>query len=118
MAKDDKKDGILSFIGSDVEIEGAISFVNSIRIDGTVNGDIISETGTLVVGRTADIKGNIRVGAATIMGVVNGNISARERVDAFPPAEIKGDIAAPIIGLENGVTFSGNCKIIPKSSFK
>jgi len=52
------------------------------------------------------------------MGVVVGNITARERVDAYPPAKIKGDITAPFIGLEKGIEFSGNCKISPKHSSK
>jgi len=47
MTKETKKNAILSFIGTDVEVEGAIKFTSSIRIDGKVNGDVTGENGPL-----------------------------------------------------------------------
>ena len=118
MGKDDKKESVLSFIGPDIEIQGNIHFAKNLRIDGTLVGDILSEGGALVVGKSARVNGDIKVDTATIMGVINGKITARKRVDAFPPAKIKGDIISPIIGLEKGVEFSGNCEITPKHAIK
>ena len=118
MGQTDKKDSVLSFIGSDIEVKGNIAFNKSLRVDGAVTGKITSDTGSLVVGQTARIKGDIKVGSITVMGTVTGKIIARDRVDAFPPAKIKGNILAPVIGLEKGVEFSGNCEIIPKHAIK
>ena len=113
MEKEGKKETVLSFLGADVEIQGTILFLHNLRIDGSLNGDVISENGRLVVGRTAEVNGNIQAADVTVMGRVNGNITALERVDAFPPATISGDIKSPVIGLEKGVAITGKCTVIP-----
>jgi cytoskeletal protein CcmA (bactofilin family) len=52
------------------------------------------------------------VGTAVIKGTVNGHIQAAERIEIHPPAKITGDIQAPVVSIETGVVFNGNCSMV------
>jgi cytoskeletal protein CcmA (bactofilin family) len=109
MLKKKKSDTITTFIGSDANIDGTIEFDGTIRIDGKVTGKIFSKGGTLIIGEKAVIQARIEVDAAIIMGEVNGTIDANDRIEAYPPCRVNGDIQAPVISIEPGVVFNGNC---------
>lgn len=110
MKKERKVDSISTFLGHDASIEGKINFKGTIRLDGNLQGSITSkEGGTIIVGEKAVVNADIRVGMAIIMGEVNGTVIAGERLEVYPPGRIIGDIQAPVISIEAGGKFNGNC---------
>jgi cytoskeletal protein CcmA (bactofilin family) len=109
MKKDKKGEAISTFLGPDAEIEGAIAFQGSIRLDGKLRGDISSDQGTLIVGESGQIEAAVKVDTVIVKGVVTGTIQARERIELHPPARVTGDIAAPVIAIAAGVVFNGKC---------
>ena len=100
------KGSISTFLGPEAFIEGTIHFENTIRLDGRVKGVVKGEDGTLIVGKTADIEAEIHGGAAIIMGRVRGTIVAEKRIEIYAPAEVTGDIRAPVVSMEKGVRFN------------
>ena len=111
MKKKEHADHISTLLGVGTAIEGTLVFKDTIRLDGRVNGKILSEKGTLIIGERAVVEAQIRVGTAIIKGTVNGHIQAAERIDVYPPAKITGDIQAPVVSIETGVFFNGNCSM-------
>jgi cytoskeletal protein CcmA (bactofilin family) len=109
MKKKEDTDHISTLLGVGTTIEGTLAFKDTIRLDGTVTGKIVSEKGTVIIGERAVVEAQIRVGSAVVKGTVNGHIQAAERIDVYPPAKINGDIQAPVISIETGVFFNGNC---------
>jgi cytoskeletal protein CcmA (bactofilin family) len=109
MKKKNRSEAVSTFIGSDARIEGTIGFDGTIRVDGKVMGKICSAGGTLIVGEGAVVHAEIEVDAAIIMGEVNGTIVASDRIEAYPPCRMSGDIQAPVISIEAGVVFNGSC---------
>src|SRR5436309_9330086 len=63
------------FLSSEVSIEGDLSFRNELLIDGKVNGKI-NATGTLIVGKSARIRGEVRAKSVTVQGRIDGNVFA------------------------------------------
>lgn len=112
MKKKESADHISTLLGVGTTIEGTLSFKDTIRLDGAVSGKIVSEKGTVIIGERAVVEAQIRVGTAIVKGTVNGHIQAAERIDVYPPAKITGDIQAPVISIETGVIFSGNCSMV------
>ena len=104
-----KIDTITTFLGVDANIEGKIEFEGIIRVDGKVKGNIFSESGTVIIGEKAVIKADINVGVAIIMGDVNGIINAKDKIEVYPPGKVTGDIQAPVISIDAGAVFNGNC---------
>ncbi len=102
-------DQISTLLGIGTIIEGTLVFQDTIRLDGKVNGKIISEKGTLIVGERATLEAEIQVGTAIVNGTVNGHIRATERIDIHAPAKVTGNIHAPVVSIETGVAFNGKC---------
>ena len=111
MKKDKGSDRISTFIGADASIDGTIEFKGTIRVDGAVKGKISSNSGTVVVGEKAVVNAEVNVNVAVIMGELNGTINARERIEVYPPGKVGGDINAPVISIEPGGIFNGNCEM-------
>jgi len=109
MLRRKKKKEIDTFLGSQTQIQGTINFEGGMRIEGQFEGDIISKTGDIIVGPQANIKGDLKVGSALVMGEVNGCIDAEIRIEIHPPGKMIGDIRAPFILIDPGVVFNGQC---------
>lgn len=119
-----KSDSISTFLGPDASVEGTLAFQGTIRLDGRVKGSIKSGGGTVIVGEKAIVEAKITVGVAIIMGQVNGFIDATDRIEIYPPGRMVGDIKAPVISIDEGGIFNGNCTMqsesqpAPKTTFK
>ena len=111
MKKEKQAEALSTFLGTDTTIEGTIDFKNTIRLDGKVKGMVQSSGGTLIVGEGAVIQADVNVGSAIIKGEINGSIMASKQIEVYPPAKIIGDIEAPVVAIESGVTFNGNCRM-------
>jgi cytoskeletal protein CcmA (bactofilin family) len=93
-----------------VSIKGSIKLVNSLLIDGEVEGTIDS-TGTLTIGEHARIRGEIRAKSVKVRGAVEGNIFVTERCELQAGCTLRGDIEAPRLMVEENATFLGSAKI-------
>jgi cytoskeletal protein CcmA (bactofilin family) len=103
-----------AFLGKDTEFEGKLSFSGAVRIDGSFKGEILTE-GTLVVGETANLEADVQASHIIVSGEVRGNIAAENRIEVHAPGKIVGNIEAPIITIDEGVVFEGNCRMQKQS---
>jgi cytoskeletal protein CcmA (bactofilin family) len=101
-----------NILNSDVEVKGTLKFSGELTFDGKLEGDINSD-GTLQLGDNAVVKGNINAGNVVIRGKVTGNVIAKEKIDIKSKTELFGDIRAPRLAIEEGVTFVGKSDINP-----
>jgi len=108
-----KKDEINAFLGNHTEFEGKLSFKGAVRIDGRFTGEIFTE-GTLIVGQSATIKSEIHVSNIIVSGEIRGNIIADNRIEIHAPGKVFGNIQAPVVVIDEGVTFEGNCRMQKK----
>ena len=99
-------------LNSDVELKGTLKFAGELTFDGKLDGDINSD-GTLSLGDNAVVKGNINVNTVVMRGKVNGNVTAKEKIDIKSKTELFGDIRAPKLVIEEGVTFVGKTEVNP-----
>ena len=111
MKKEKKIDAVSTFLGHDVIFDGIINFKGTIRLDGKVKGKVVSDDGTVIIGDKATVEAEIAVETVIIKGSVNGNIQARDRIEAYPPARISGELQAPTISIDSGVVFNGTCSM-------
>ncbi|MGD9611858.1 MAG: polymer-forming cytoskeletal protein [Kiritimatiellia bacterium] len=103
-----------SVIGSDVEIIGTIKSSGSVRLDGKLEGELLCG-GNAVLGKGAQVKGNVTATSVTIEGKINGNILAKDKIEMKATATVNGDIKARRLSVEDGVTFVGRSEVNPNS---
>lgn len=101
---------IIAFLGKGTEFKGVITYQGTVRVDGHVEGEIITE-GTLIVGETALIKAEISAGTVISGGKIVGNITASEKIQLLPSAVLEGSMKSPVIAMEEGVRFNGTCQM-------
>ena len=106
------KDGTMSgFVGGGTVLSGEAVFKGMLRVDGHLTGRVTSENGTLIVSSGGQVDADINVAAAKINGVVNGDVVARERLELGRTAQVYGDIRTPVLVIEEGAVFEGNCRM-------
>ena len=99
-------------LNSDVEIKGNLRFTGELTFEGKLEGEIASD-GTLHLGDSAVVTGNINVGSITVRGRVNGNVTAKDKIEIKSKTELFGDIRASKLAVEEGVTFVGKTEVNP-----
>ena len=78
------------------------------ELDGEITTD-----GVLNLGEKGSVTGNISAQAVVVRGKVNGNITAKEKIDIKSKAEVFGDIKSAKLVIEEGVTFVGKTEVNP-----
>ncbi|HXS67533.1 MAG TPA: polymer-forming cytoskeletal protein [Candidatus Polarisedimenticolia bacterium] len=99
-------------LASDVEIKGNLKFSGELTFDGKIDGEIQTD-GILNLGDSAVVNGNINAQNVVVRGKINGNITAKEKIDIKTKAELFGDIRASKLSVEEGVTFVGKTEVNP-----
>jgi cytoskeletal protein CcmA (bactofilin family) len=100
-----------SVLSRDLKIIGDLASDGEIHLDGTVDGDM--RTKMLLVGETAEIKGEINADSVTVHGRISGQIKARS-VHLARTAHVVGDILHEDLSIETGAFLEGHCKrIVP-----
>ena len=103
-----------SVIGSDVEIIGTVKSSGSVRLDGKLEGELQCG-GNAILGKSAQVKGNVTATSVSIEGKINGNILAKDKIEMKATATVNGDIKARRLSVEDGVTFVGRSEVNPNS---
>jgi len=96
-------------------IKGDMTVITSIRIDGTVEGNI-NCAAKLVLGESGKIIGNILSHNAEIEGHIEGELVIQERLVLKSSARITGNINTQSIIIEEGAIFDGVCQMKNTSS--
>jgi cytoskeletal protein CcmA (bactofilin family) len=101
---------IVAFLGKGTEFKGMITYDGTIRIDGKVEGEIITQ-GTLIVGESAVIQAEISAGSIICGGKITGNIQAHQKVHLLSKAVLSGSVTTPNLIIDEGVSFNGRCEM-------
>jgi len=101
---------IKAFLGEGTEFKGTLFFEGTVRIDGRLEGEIVSQD-LLIVGEPAFIKAQIEVGTVVNSGKIVGSICAKKKVELLPPSRVVGTIKTPALIIAEGATFNGNCEM-------
>jgi len=99
-------------LNSDVEIKGNVKFAGELTLEGKLEGEVNSD-GTLIIGETGTVNGNVSAGTVSVRGKINGNITARDKIEIKSKAEVFGDIRSAKLAIEEGVTFVGKTEVNP-----
>ena len=105
---------VVTIVGAGTFIKGEINCKGTIRVEGDVEGRILSDD-TIVIHETGRVKADLTAGQVIVGGQVHGNILAHERIEVTAKGQILGDITAPRVSIAEGVLFEGHCTMKPVS---
>ncbi|HEY8892714.1 MAG TPA: polymer-forming cytoskeletal protein [Clostridium sp.] len=102
---------IETLIGQQCYIIGSLTGNGLLKIDGSIDGDLICED-DVMLGETGHIKGNTICNNAYINGIINGNISCKNTLTIESYGKVRGDISVKKLLISEGGILEGNCTMI------
>ena len=108
-----RNDAKMAYQTPDCKITGTVKFDGPMRVDGKVDGKIITDNGDLVIGETGTVNADINTKSAIVEGRVDGKITASDKVVLKQKAHLIGDLQAKTLVVEEGVVFVGRCNVKP-----
>ena len=103
-----KETQISTIIGMGAECNGDFSSSGSVRIDGTVNGNVIVAD-TVIVGASGCIHGDINSQKVIVGGEVYGYLNVPEKVELTSTARVIGDLTTSGLVIDEKAVFQGRC---------
>ena len=100
--------GGMAYIGKTVTVKGELAAREDLYVDGEVEGTVELKDHNLTVGPNGRVKANLHAKDITIIGKVQGNVRAIDKVEIRKSGSLIGDIitARPII--EEGAYVKGS----------
>jgi cytoskeletal protein CcmA (bactofilin family) len=100
-------------IGPNITIKGTVTGEEDLLIQGKVEGTISLGQHEVSIGQSAEVTANIQAKAVKIDGEVAGDITGTEKVVISKSGNVRGNIVAPRVTLEDGAIFKGSIDMDP-----
>jgi cytoskeletal protein CcmA (bactofilin family) len=95
-------------IGKSVVIKGELNGSEDLTVEGHVDGKIELKDHVLTIGPNGKIKAQVFAKTVIVLGEVNGNVTATEKVDIRDGGSVDGDIVSPRVAIAEGAHFRGS----------
>ena len=114
-----KQPPIRSLVGEGMSVHGALRFVDGLRIDGEVIGDVTAATdggrSILVISEKARVHGKVKANHVIINGEVRGPVHCDELLELQPKARVVGDVRYEVLEMHPGALVEGELKPLKSS---
>jgi cytoskeletal protein CcmA (bactofilin family) len=98
---------VTTHIGPSAVFEGDLTSDEDITIAGRLVGDLLVRNATLVIAQSGRLESVVRAARVVVHGTVEGSITASERIELTPSAQVTGDLSATHVVVADGATFHG-----------
>ncbi len=106
---DKETDKLESVLGSNSNFKGELNVKGTLRVDGTVDGQL--EADHVILSESAMVKGTIKARKIIIGGKMEGNVSAQELVEIKSKGEVQGDIFTRKLAIIEGGEVNGKIEM-------
>jgi cytoskeletal protein CcmA (bactofilin family) len=100
-------------IGSSIVIKGTVTGDEDLLIEGKVEGTIDLHSNVVSVGQSGRVSADINAKIVNVEGEVTGDITGNEKVVISKSGNVRGNIVAPRVTLEDGAVFKGSIDMDP-----
>ena len=101
-----------TLLGRSVVMHGELSASEDLLIEGQFDGTINLKDHCLTVGAKGQVKAEIHARQVVVQGSVNGNVTAREKIEIRKTGQVMGDLVATGVAIEDGAYFKGSIEIL------
>jgi cytoskeletal protein CcmA (bactofilin family) len=104
---------IRSLVSEGTVLHGSLHFVDGLRVDGEIHGDVIAigdGPSILVISENARVHGKVKAGHVIINGEVRGPLQADDLLELQPKARVVGEVRYELLEMHQGATVEGELK--------
>lgn len=106
----------VSHISAGTIVNGEVSSLTDIRIDGKVEGKIFSK-GKVVVGESASVSGTLACSNVDFWGKMDGDIFVKDVFSLKSTAVLNGNVHVRKLQVEMGAQLNGTCAMITEEDY-
>jgi len=100
-------------IGPSIVIKGTVTGDEDLLIQGRIEGTVDLDAHVVSVGQSGKVLADIHAKTVNIDGEVSGDITGNEKVVISKSGNVRGNIVAPRVTLEDGAIFKGSIDMDP-----
>lgn len=104
-----KTDKIETFIGNNSTLKGEVNTSGTLRIDGTIEGNVTADW--VVLGDRGNIKGDVSSNGVIVGGKIEGNVKAKDIIEIKNKGRVVGDILTPKLTIVEGGLIEGRASM-------
>ncbi|MEX2497006.1 MAG: polymer-forming cytoskeletal protein [Woeseia sp.] len=105
------KSSEVAVIGRSIQINGDVRGDEDLRIEGDISGTVQLKNSNLTIGKEGKVRADVYARSITVYGTTEGDLYASERVNVHIDAQVRGNIMAPKVGIEEGARFKGSIEM-------
>ncbi|MCY4507397.1 MAG: polymer-forming cytoskeletal protein [Acidobacteria bacterium] len=105
--RDAGRAGRLTTFGRSITAKGQLSATDHVIIEGTVEGDVVVPDHGVAVTGIARVRGNVFARTVTVLGRIDGNLTASRLIELRASCVVSGRLSSPSLIIEDGARFSG-----------
>jgi len=99
-------------IGKAVKIVGQIFSKEDLFVDGDLEGTVEALEHKLTIGPNGTVHASVKAREVVVLGSVQGNVEATDKLEIRKDAKLIGDIKTARIIIEDGAYFKGSIDIV------
>ena len=99
--------GSVTAVSRGLTIHGHLSATEHVIIEGAFEGEIVVLDHDLAISGAAYVQGEVCAKTITVLGRVNGNLTASALIELRETAEVTGRLVSPYVSIEEGALFHG-----------
>ena len=105
-------------IGKAVKIVGQIYSKEELYVDGDLEGTLEALEHKLTIGPNGTVHATVKAREVVVLGTIQGNVEAAEKIEIRKDAKLVGDIRTARIIIEDGAYFKGSIDIVKAETLK
>jgi cytoskeletal protein CcmA (bactofilin family) len=99
-------------IGKSLRVKGEIAGNEDLFVDGEVEGKITLQGNNLTIGPNGNVRAEVSAHSITVLGRLEGNVRAADRVEIRKTGSLEGDLVTARIAIEEDAVFRGSIDIV------
>ena len=99
-------------IGKTVKFVGQIYSKEDLLVDGDLEGTVEAIGQKITIGPTGTVHASVKAREVIVLGTLQGNVEAADRIEIGGNAKVVGDIRTARIHVEDGAYFKGSIDIV------
>ena len=94
-------------VGQGITVKGQLTATEHVIIEGAVEGKVVMPDYGVAISAPARVRGEICARTVTILGYVDGNVTASSLIELRSTAIVSGRLVSPSVLIEDGAQFNG-----------
>jgi len=100
----------LSIIAAGTTVSGDVTCGGVLKVEGRIEGSVL-EARQVLLAKEGGIQGNVNAQEVVVGGVIDGNVTASERLEMQSSAVVNGEISTKSIVVMEGARINGGVRM-------